>query len=133
MSEQQYNVDLLMQVREKIVNEPEKHKQTDWAMAQSDPREGGDCGTTYCVAGWTAVLDGKQLLWKDFRSLGWSALYLADGETPIGAHAMEALGLSWNERERLFYGFNSRTYVLAALDKLIEAGKNGTRVPDGTL
>lgn len=128
-----YNVDLLMQVREKIVNEPEAHRQQFWAMAQSDPRQGGACGTAYCVAGWACVLDGEELSWEGDEVDGWVAHYLADDETAISWHAKETLGLSSHEADGLFYGGNSRQAVLDMLDKLIEAGKNGERVPEGEL
>lgn len=131
MTEQSYNTDLLMQVREKIVNEPEKHEQSRWARAFSDPRKGGDCGTAYCVAGWAAVLDGQKLAWIAFGDF-WEASVLIGG-VGISPYAMETLGLSMNEARRLFAGDNPRTHVLSMLDRLIEAGKNGERVPSGDL
>lgn len=121
-----YNTDLLMQVREKIVNEPEKHHQGSYAIARSDPRKGVDCGTAHCVAGWAAVLDGQQLKWDDGGDL-WDASLLADG-TMISVHAQAALGLTYGEQSQLFAGSNTRPEVLAMLDKLITAGKNGERV-----
>lgn len=127
-----YNVDLLMQVREKIVNEPEKHNQGSWATAQSDPREGGDCGTAYCVAGWAAVLDGQELDWQ-CGSIGWMASWLAGMDRAIDTHARIVLGLTENEAFRLFLAENRRDDVLDMLDRLIEAGKNGERIDDGDL
>jgi len=127
-----YNVDLLMQVREKIVNEPERHFQGSWARAESDPREDGECGTAYCVAGWAAVLDGQELDWQLGDWGGWDADYLADGKG-IWSYAQKALGLGAIERAILFAGGNSRQRVLSMLDRLIEAGKNGERIPEGEL
>lgn len=132
MTEQQYNTDLLMQVREKIVNEPEKHHQGEWAVAQSDPSKGGDCGTAYCVAGWATVLDGQSLEWADAGDGEWDASHTTAGE-PIWGYAQAALGLADQERGRLFRGSNERFVVLDMLDRLIEAGKNGVRVPEGEL
>lgn len=128
-----YNVDLLMQVREKIVNEPEKHDQMSWARALSDPRKGGDCGTAYCVAGWAAVLDGQEMSWAfSPHANEWRSPYLANGQA-VWRYAQEALGLDSSEEGTLFDGDNSRESVLDMLDRLIEAGKNGERVPDGGL
>lgn len=131
MSELKYNVDLLMQVREKIVSEPEKHYQGQWARAASDPRKGGDCGTAYCVAGWAAVLDGQQLDWYGEGGV-YAAYNLAardeyGGPISISRYARQALGLEYWE-DTLFSDTNTRERVLAAMDLLIEAGKNGERV-----
>lgn len=128
MTTQSYNTDLLMQVREKIVTEPGRHFQGHWAMADDDPRQGGDCGTSYCVAGWTTVLDGQQLLWERAGIQSWGAEFLADDETTIAHYAREALGLSRPEANALFAAGNPRGGVLVMLDRLIEAGKNGVRV-----
>lgn len=127
MSEPTYNVDLLMQVREKIVNEPEKHKQETWASASGEtlPEDGG-CGTAYCVAGWATVLDGQRLAW-DGRPGRWTAFETTDGY-PVWSYARDALGLDFVEDDRLFAAENPRAYVLRVLDALIEAGKNGERV-----
>lgn len=126
----EYNTDLLMQVREKILNEPERHYQAYWALATSNPAEGGDCGTAYCVAGWAAVLDGGKLRWQPGPLDNWQALYLVGGRS-IASHAERALGLTPGEADRLFHGGNSRLYVLRVLDALITAGKNGERLaPD---
>jgi hypothetical protein len=130
-----YNVDLLMQVREKVLTEPEAHQQNWWARAGTDPRKGDGCGTTYCVAGWAAVLDGQALSWQygeDSLAFAWQAFDLADGRT-IMDYAQGALGLSPHEAKVLFRGGNSQDSVLAALDSLIEAGKNGERLPKGIL
>lgn len=132
MSEGTYNVDLLMQVREKIVNEPEKHFQGSWARAESDPREGGDCGTAYCVAGWAAVLDGQELDWQLGDWGGWEADFLKNNRS-IWRHAQQALGIGPVEEDILFAGDNSRERVLSMLDRLIEAGKNGERLAEGEL
>lgn len=122
-----YNTDLLMQVREQIVTEPETHRQGVWAVAQSDPRKGGDCGTAYCVAGWAAVLDGQQLDWDEIGNGEWDASLIVGGAL-ISDHAQDALGLTYTEQCQLFRGDNTRPEVLAMLDKLITAGKNGERV-----
>lgn len=127
MSEPTYNTDLLMQVREKIANEPEKHHQAAWALASSNPAEGGDCGTAYCVAGWAAVLDGQTLEWRESYGGVWVADWTTGGEA-IWAYARTALGLTPREDVRLFSAENSRDYVLRVLDALIEAGKNGERL-----
>lgn len=123
-----YNTDLLMQVREKIVNEPEKHHQGAWAVAQSDPRKDGECGTAYCVAGWAAVLDGQQLDWDEAGDGTWDASYTTTGAM-VGVYAQDVLGLTNDERRTLFRGHNERGEVLDMLDRLIEAGKNGERIP----
>lgn len=133
MSESTYNVDLLMQVREKIVNEPEKHYQQAWATGKTD-RQGGVCDTSYCVAGWACALEGEQFSWHRSDNYDWEATFLArDTNISISERAQELLGLSRGERMALFAGANSREYVLNALDRLIEAGKNGERLAEGEL
>lgn len=116
-----------MQVREKIETEPEAHDQRTWATAQSDPRESGDCGTAYCVAGWAAVLDGQKLEWEENEDGFWEALFLEDSPVSIRLYAAQALGLTRPEGGALFAGHHSRGQVLAHLDALIEAGKNGEK------
>lgn len=127
-----YNTDLLMQVREKIVSEPEKHRQASWAFSKDDPRKGGDCGTAYCVAGWAAVLDGQKLDWTETGTGAWDASFTIGGAM-ISEHAQDVLGLTYGEQSQLFRGSNTRSAVLAMLDRLIEAGKNGERLPRGEL
>jgi hypothetical protein len=128
VSEPTYNTDLLMQVREKIVTEPERHRQDRWAVAFGDePPQASACGAAYCVAGWAAVLDGQTLKWEQFGPSRWVADKTTGGEV-IWVYAQTALGLTHGEEGRLFAGTNSRDYVLRVLDALIEAGKNGERL-----
>src|SRR5690349_20576433 len=128
-----YNVDLLMQIRERILTEPERHNQEMWATASQKPEGVDACGTAYCVAGWACVLDGQKLDWHVGDEHNWEAGRLADGETPISQHAQAVLQLSDENAFELFDSINSRPTVLAMLDRLIEAGRNGEYVPDEEL
>lgn len=111
-----YNTDLMLRIREQITSEPKTHDQSAWAART-------ECGTTYCIAGWAVVLSGQELDWDG-----------ADLATPFTADdryipqvARELLGLDPWSADRLFF-CDSGT-ALHRLDQLIEAGKNGTRVP----
>lgn len=131
-----YNVDLLMQVREKIQTEPERHYQGLWAREIIDPAR-GECGTAYCVAGWAAFLSGEELHWIDFGKARQAEALLRRDEYGdpiyISNYARDALGLDRDEAIRLFAGGNKRDAVLKALDLLIEAGKNGERASEDDL
>jgi hypothetical protein len=119
-----YNVDLMLAVREQITSHPETHDQTMWGRKT-------ECGTTYCIAGWAAVLSGAEPLWDidiDDTEEAATALHAGRGDKPyqrsIRTIAEEALGISYQEAGRLFPGALSRAEALANLDELIEKGKN---------
>ena len=105
---------LAKEVSEHLHEHPEQHYQGDW-FAETE------CGTTACVAGWTAILDGARLVREPFG--------LADGPTkarivvggePIGVYAQRALGLTNLEAERLFHYEIDNALALSYLDDLID-------------
>ena len=111
-----YNTDLMLRIREQITSEPKTHDQSAWAART-------ECGTTYCIAGWAVVLSGQELDWSHRGS---STAWTAD-DRHISWVARELLGLDDAAGDMLFHCNNDA--ALDRLDQLIEAGKNGTRVP----
>lgn len=107
-----YNTDLMIQVREHIAAHPERHDQASWGRKSR-------CGTTHCIAGWAAALNGAKLEWT------FALLRTADDQTPDD-YAQKALGLTEDETSGLFYTPHNAT-ALDLLDRMIEAGKNGER------
>lgn len=111
------NVDALMELKEVLLAHPDQHHQEHFSSNHlSNPLT--DCGTTACAAGWTLALMGMTL--KEAYGV-WG--------TSASALAAEKLGLSWAEREALF--FNTLEYedpeqaALDLIDKYIDMGKNG--------
>ena len=100
------NVELFQAVVDAIHNDPKSHDQTTWARKT-------DCGTSYCVAGWTVVLGGDSIDWESVCSceicvsFGVTAVTCTDpsGRThTIYDRAMELLGI---DNDDLFDGGNS--------------------------
>lgn len=121
MTEQKYNVDLMLAIRQQITAHPESHEQRFWAQRT-------ECGTTYCIAGWAVTLTGKAMEWRSRPGPSaeiegaWRVSDLHGGRG-ISAVAADLLGLTGEEAESLFHqGNNAR--ALARLDELIETGKN---------
>lgn len=75
---------------------PEQHNQGSWATQD-------ECGTTMCLAGWTAKIAGATILFEHGRD--WSATCITpQGEREtIPDFAAEVLGLDEREADRLFY------------------------------
>ena len=130
--------DLLIAVREIIVDNPERHDQSRWAGnvfadAQGTlgairnlaltpiPDEPMDeaspvCGTTGCTAGWTVFLGDDPRATLTYSQ----NVMTPDGETcDIGYRARELLGLSREQSDYLFDGDRTREEVIDALDDLI--------------
>lgn len=109
-----YNTDLMLQVRNAIRMEPERHNQDEWGShPEADPSE---CGTTYCIAGWAVVLaTGKSL--KEG-----CAKY---DETPgfSDVVAAQLLGLDSDEANEIFFCLDNKL-ALERFDALIEKAKN---------
>ena len=97
---------------------PEQHAQGDWYQENN-------CGTTACVAGWTAILDGAELS-KDFYDNGFveaNRVRNANGTSRLIAnYAQEALGLTRDEAKNLFY--SRERAALTYLDRLIAKGED---------
>ncbi|MFF5973674.1 hypothetical protein ACFY7C_19315 [Streptomyces sp. NPDC012769] len=102
-----YNTDLMLQVRNQIRMEPERHRQAAFESF---------CGTTRCIAGWAIfIATGQQV--DVACNLGTS--YWQHPET-VGA---KLLGLNEKEAGAIFYELDEGK-ALAKLDALIEKGKN---------
>lgn len=108
------DVELLKKVRDKVTSDPEAHYQANWGRKTS-------CGTTHCIAGWAAVLDGAAVDWEDDGDGYWEAATVNGCAQHIETYAKEALGLTWEEAS-IFYA--SRDEALQQLDRLIERGEN---------
>lgn len=105
---------LAKRVRDHVKAHPEQHDQTLWYF--SEPT----CGTTACIAGWTAVLDGAQPI-QDYA--GESCLVaIGDDQRSIPVYARKALGLTGSEAWQLFDGC-SNDRALAYLGELIAAAE----------
>lgn len=107
------NTDLLRKVREKITESPGEHYQAVWGRKN-------ECGTTHCIAGWAAVLNGASVDWENDGDGWWEADTVNDGAESIERYAKEALGLTWEEAN-IFYA--SRDEALQRLDALIAEGR----------
>lgn len=109
------NVELLEKVRDKIRENPQAHHQANWGFKS-------ECGTTHCIAGWAAALDGAVMDWEEDGFGHWYADYVNGGADHIESYAKEALGLS-SEQAYIFY--SSRDEALQMLDVLITEGRRG--------
>ncbi|MFE0101205.1 hypothetical protein [Streptomyces sp. NPDC059009] len=103
------NTELLVKIRDMIREHPEQHDQDHWAKRTS-------CGTTYCIAGWAAVLTGAQLDWIPVHG-GWSANTIDNEDEYIEICAQRVMGLS-DEETDLFCLHNAEALLL--LNELIE-------------
>lgn len=103
---------LAKRVRDHLTEHPEQHKQANfWRRT--------DCGTTACIAGWVAILDGVDLeIEPALSGPGASATTLATGED-ISHYAGRVLGLTHGEIESLFYDIQDETAALTYLCELI--------------
>ena len=144
--ETRYNVALLEQVRDQIVNE-DRHDQGIWArisraVLQTIPNrwinDDGDkfitvsCPTAACVAGWAASLSGGMMLVDEenatYRTGGSVEAHdvLVKGEVRnISSFARERLGLTANEADALFDGEWSNEETVENLSDIIHAAKHG--------
>lgn len=93
------NFPLLWKVYDHIVAHPEEHNQSLFAYR-------GECGTTFCFAGHTALIARPDLHYS-FRD-GACVGHLVDDSGMFARSssrvAQEALGLSNDEADDLFYG-----------------------------
>lgn len=109
-----FNKELAIRVRDSIRAEPEKHRQNSYGT--TDP----DCGTTMCIGGWAIVLSGNIAYeWEDWGE-GYRELDVSDPDSNMFDSASEALGLSQDAANDLFFCWNKEE-ALGKLEKLIEA------------
>lgn len=111
------NVDLMLQVREQALSDPESHHQMGWEY----PNGRASCGSTRCIAGWAIFLATGKQLYSYRGGYATAPRYNFDAD-PLTLGA-EALGLTMNEAKRLFLGFDD-SKALGILDEYIEQGKN---------
>jgi|SRR6478609_838387 len=125
------NLELLQQVRDKILFEPESHKQEVWMTTGADVKPGQEvsCPTGACVAGWASLLSGDVGIVHDSLTDAHDNLMVYDVRTPDGQvlevseRGQELLGLDFITAETLFAEDNSTPYVLDQLDNLIAEAK----------
>ena len=105
------NVKELKRVRAHIRRYPEKFNMNTWVR-----RPGGwSCGTTACIAGRSALLNG----WQPIFGEGFiTNTFAKDGaEEDVWVIAEDILDLTYEEADRLFYSGND--HYAEVLDKLI--------------
>jgi hypothetical protein len=102
-----------------------------WGVSRSDlavePRW-DTCGTAFCFAGWTAVLDGVQPLWERVvLSNGeqvWACTDIRHGNgqcDPVELHAQDSLGLTGEQADNLFFADNTIDDLRRIVQEIIEA------------
>lgn len=127
------NEGLLRAVRDKILMEPDQHRQASWMTVQVDePLPRGteiSCPTTGCVAGWACAMSGDLALvdsasFEEFDAeivyTIWEVLTPKGQVLEIEERGAQLLGLDEYQAEELFDGQNSRDTVLKMLDDLIK-------------
>jgi hypothetical protein len=129
------NAEKLRLVLERIEREVEEGTtgwdQSQWALSQTNPskRETPEesCGTSFCFAGWAAVLDGARLFWNERIANSGAAVWVADevllpdGDVEfIWEYAQKLLELTDQEADVLFYGGNALGNLQAIVQDLID-------------
>lgn len=102
------NLELAKRVRQIIRDNPERHNQSTWFSDNETLPNDPSCGTTACLAGWVAALDGYTL--KEMDRRGWD----------VPDYSAEALEIDRGVAEVLFHTMNDEA-ALHLFDKLIEA------------
>ena len=111
---------LAKRVRNHVRARPEQHDQGHWYRRWNHC---GICGTTACIAGWTAILNGAELIVEQ----DWIGPVAEEVRTESGDaefiifYAQGALGLDFPEREYLFYAAEGE--AVAYLGDLIAAAE----------
>lgn len=119
------NVELLERVMTYIKDHPEKHDQSLWLNGTYTKVVNGKvsdwCATAGCFAGWTVLLSGLYSEAEIYEQ--WcSTDFCAD----IPGIAEEVLQISYDDREILFFGTNTRD----SLDLMVKDIANGDRLKD---
>lgn len=87
---------------------PEQHDQYEYYTET-------ECGTTACVAGWTAILDGADPIRRSYDEYGRAF--------SISEYSQEALGLDDDEANALFHEIMDPVRARTYLEELIVAGE----------
>jgi hypothetical protein len=114
-----YNVDLMLEVKHAIENDPSAHDQMYWVRSRT-------CGTTMCIAGWAVHLAGKHEFKFDYShdgSLTVDYVRTPEGHSLVPDVAADLLGLDEDESYRIFWTQDNEA-AMGMLDELIEKGKN---------
>lgn len=132
------NIELLDEIIAAIKAHPENWDQSYWASAKHDGTfaqrfsDGQnpelsltpECGTSFCIAGWVAVLTGAKIVWdlddeKRYSLYGYRVIIDNDTET-IAEYARKALELDLEQSYMLFYGFYTLEKIVKMRDALAE-------------
>ena len=98
------NKEALRATLEAVKANPDHWDQTVWVRKTA-------CGTAYCFAGWTCVLDGFT---EPVDRTTW--LVRSDGlSVDVQIYAKRRLGLTWQQADGLFDQFNT----LADLERIV--------------
>lgn len=103
------NLELGKTVRDLIKAHPDQHDQSTWT-SRSDENPIESCGTTACIAGWTAAARGFTLAQLQKNGFTFEGEQCYDIET----WAREALDLDYDDASDLFYTFDE----VDAMEKL---------------
>lgn len=121
------NMEKLDRVLRFIEEHPENYYQGVWANHITEPGaeyhaptpEANWCGTTACLAGWTVLLEGRHLAWRQFtRTSVADASAVAISGRPIRAVAEEILELEPHQADYLFYSSRTAAQIEAAVELL---------------
>lgn len=143
------NPDLLRAGMVNILTNTSNHDQSAWIAKKYD-EAGGMCGTTMCLAGHVAVVAGAEfppVMSKDwdgewhvndegkYRTQEEYAEYSWNGGDErvreLYMWASEKLGLSYDEREYLFYFYGDAEDLAERVDQVAAAWESGKEfVPD---
>lgn len=135
------NIAALTKLRDALVADKRKHDQATWGkiklkgkfMPEGVQRMEIDCATSACAAGHACLLAG------DIFIIGPDDLSYDDKDRPfyqpdtvrtragdeedLQSRATSLLGLTRDERNELFYGYNSHKETIKLLDRLIAGEK----------
>lgn len=130
------NIETLTQLRDALTSNKKRHDQSIWAAVKLRGKwpKGArsievDCATSACAAGHACLLAGDAFVISEldleFDDKGREYYHPVDVRTPEGElidvadRAQQLLGLTYDEREVLFYGENSHKETVRLLDALI--------------
>lgn len=110
---------------------PETHEQRYWGAKK-------ECGTAYCFAGWTCVLNGNaDFEWKSGKIFGCDdaneyADEVAFGDTTISVRGLAKilLDLTWQEADTLFAAENTVDDLEIMVKNLANGDPITKNVPD---
>lgn len=114
------NIELLKKTKEQIILFPETHNQKTW-----------HCSTSMCIAGHASVLAGAKLVVQHPHSDDpWTYLVDPNGDEVNASYfAMEALEMTEEEREYLFFCFNNEI-AIKRMDHVIQLWEQGKTLDD---